>query len=258
MAAVTSRIPLEVIELIIDNLENDKSLSSIKACSLVSSMLLPRARKYIFGSVVINGGHCAACTPQMFASLIAQTPEISNYVTSLNYFVKQEDLTAASFGTALNSLTKLKSLTIRPPSSISWGDMPLREAILNLMHLPTLSHLKLHFFHGFYLSDLILCAGLKSLEMFGFSPLEGGRNIEMYQEQPPRLESYVGRGHHYPSDGLLMRFCTARRTDGKPVVDISGLKALSLGVAFDELDAIQEWFKICTQLEEVHLSSAYC
>lgn len=204
-------------------------------------------------SIIVNDYYNPASTkPLKIERLISQTPGLAHHVKSLIYTVKKEDLTTRGFAAALGRLTNLESLTVEL-DWMEWKDMPFRKTILNLMRLPTLSHLKLCYVHGFSVSDLTLCTGLKSLETATFWSVKEGKDLKRYQQQPPRLESYAGGP--FSSGGLSMQLCTARRADGKPIVDITGLKKLSIGVTDDDLNAIKEWFKVCTQLTDVHLTS---
>lgn len=189
----------------------------------------------------------------MFARLGSQTPEIAHYVKSLDYTIKKDDWAITGFSAALGSLMRLKTLTIRP-YYIKWESIPCKPTILKLMHLPTLSHLKLHWAADFHFSDLALCVGLTSLEVISYDGPRVATNVEIYRGQPPRLEIYVGTSA-FP-DGWLMQLCTARRTDGKPVVDITRLKKVSHLVA-QNLDEVRIFHKHCTQLMDVHLSGMY-
>lgn len=261
MSVFTTNFPLEVIELIIDCLatQDDKSFSSIKACSLVSRRLLPRARSYIFSSIVIgtreDGGFTSCWN---FERLISRTQELARYVTSLHYRVEEdfdelaEDCDTQGLVRALNGLTRLRSLRLSA-NFRSWKHLTIvKEPILNLMHLPTLTRLQLENFVDFQLSDLTLCVGLKHLNL-GCGIMEVGTAIEIYQDQPSRLESFKGCEVH-----MLWDLYTARRSDGKPIVDITRLRNLCLDIEHDaDLHNLQELFKHLTQLTSFQLFGTY-
>jgi len=52
---------------------------------------------------------------------------------------------------------------------------------------------------------------------------------------------------------LLRLLFPARRTNGNPIVNISGLKTLSLHVNPEEMDMIVKWFTVCTELTHISL-----
>jgi len=256
MSDLSSKLPLEVIELIIDRLADDKSFSSIKACSLVSRRLLPRTRTYLFSSIVFDPRYnLNICTSHyMFEDLISQTPEIAYYVTSLHFGMAEEDFENlgercdnAGLARALTSLTRLKEITLDMDHAL-WADLTsIKEPILNLMHLPTLTHLKLKRIIGFDLSALTLCTGLKHLDIYSCTTVVGDP-IEIYQETPSRLESFEGTTSPIDAGEPLLQLCTARRTDGKPIVDTSGLRRLCLDVESHRQDDLKALFNHLTQV----------
>lgn len=44
-----------------------------------------------------------------------------------------------------------------------------------------------------------------------------------------------------------MQLCTARRNDGRPVIDITGLKTVSIEVE-EDIDEVKELFQCCVHL----------
>lgn len=263
---MSGKLPLEIIESIVDCLatQDDELFSSIKACSLVSRRFLPRARSYIFSSIVIEPRYNRVYTScWMFECLISRSPEIAYYVTSLHFGIGEGDFDnlegwdTAGLASALSSLTRLKSLSLSMDYA-SWKDLTIivKDPILNLMHLPTLSHLKLHSFFDFELSDLTLCVGLKHLDVASCNT-DVGNLIEVYQGNPSRLESFEGAASPEGGGQTLLQLCTARRTDGKPVVDATGLRKLCLDIHEDYLDELKELFKHLTQLTNFKMFSKY-
>lgn len=262
MSVVFSKFPLEIIELIIDCLatQDDESFSSLNACSLVSRRLLPRTRSYIFSSIVVESRCHSGGARWEFERLFSQTPELAYYVTCLFLVLEEGDFAneenfndgcdSEGFARALNSLTRLKSLSVSMDDA-SWKYLKIvKEPILNLMHLPTLSHLKLEGIINFELSDLTLCVGLKHLDI-AYCGVEVGRAIEIYQEEPSRLESFKGT-----ESRMLLQLCNARRTDGKPIVDTTGLKKLCLNI-WNNPGKLKELFKHLTQLTSFEIHGTY-
>lgn len=256
--------PIEVIEAIIDLIasEDDALFSSVKLCSLVSRSLLPRTRRYIFRVITLkyvtdSYGTPTYTTPR-FVRLISRSPGIARYVRILDYSVAKQDLNVEGLAVALGNLTNVQSLKLTGPMrthfDMGWAEFPCLETILKLMHSPTLSHLRLRTIGSFPLSCLALCKGLKFLDMeFLFGSQMG--NIELFQEQPPCLESLVV----FVDDiELLKKLCIAR-ADGKPIVDISRLQNLSVSVGYTEVHPRDTLtlFRSCTRLVGVFLGGTY-
>jgi len=188
-----------------------------------------------------------------FERLISQTLEIAYYVTCLHFNLQDidsldlEHCDSGANGVArtLSSLTRLKSLTLSTPHYISWKHLTItiKKPLLNLMHQPTLSRLRLDGFVDFQLSDLTLCVGLKHIEV-AFCNTEVGSSVEIYQEEPSRLKSFGG----VLSSRALLQLCTSRRTDGKPIVDATRLRKLRLDIDKDCLDDTEKTLKYLTHL----------
>jgi len=196
----------------------------------------------------------------MFVRLISQTPDIAHYVTSLSFTVAIDEFDSPLEGydteclvRALGSLTRLQKLDVSFEDS-SWPVLTIiQEPILNLMRLPTLTHLKLHRLYNFQLSDLTLCVGLKHLDI-SLCSTDDGSPIEIYQDTPPRLESFNGAISPYGFEGqTLLQLCTARRTDGKPIVDATRLKRLRLYILGDGVEDLEKMLTHFTQLTSIEL-----
>ena len=98
------RLPLEVMERIINDVADDKGnclisyYSSIKACALVCHSFLPLCRKYIFAFVTLNVLFQPLChlsfTSDRFNRFLLDSPHLAVYFWTLDYHVNEKELVA--------------------------------------------------------------------------------------------------------------------------------------------------------------------
>ena len=116
----TITFPLEIKETILDLLaEDDKGHWALKTCSLVCRAFLPKCRKHIFESIVLNrhDSRTAMSPPsspsRAFERLLRETPEIADYIRKLDYNILTADLTSSSIQESLKRISRLEFLSIR-------------------------------------------------------------------------------------------------------------------------------------------------
>jgi hypothetical protein len=244
--------PLEIVETILDLLaEDDEGHSALKTCSLVCNAFLPTCRRHIFESIVLDGkyntssptSHSSSCA---FDRLLRQTPGIADYVRKLDYNALFEHSSLES----LTRISRLKSLTIR---RIDWRKTPIRPALLHLLHLPTLTHVKVTKIKDFVVSDLITCFNLKYLDV------GSGTSVSTEDTFPSTLPERSIQLNEFVSgfDTDIMKLYSARRTDGQPIIDFGSLSKLTVEVNLDspnEAEASRELFRRCHVLTNVNIS----
>ncbi|KAF9479549.1 hypothetical protein BDN70DRAFT_684630 [Pholiota conissans] len=181
-------VPLEILAQIIDTVaEEDPQFVAIKTCSLVCFEFVHLCRKHIFASIFL-------CNAPQLQRLLSTTPEIANHIRSLEYCILVEDLANASLFETFTKITRLKSLTLEFNYTdenhhfLPWNDNPLRPAILHLMHLPTLNHLKLENINSFLLSDLMLCTNLDWLDLAELNKFENDNDLVLKPSTSPPLQ----------------------------------------------------------------------
>ena len=160
--STNSILPLEIEERIIDLLAEDaEGLASVKTCSLVCRAFLPFCRKHIFASVALNAGKHATppSTTPTLERLLSTTPEIARCIRKLDYNVAVRDFTSPLIQVCLKKISRLQYLRVQHHyrQKLDWSRNPLRPALLHLLHLPTLTHLRLFALDNFVLSDLLPC-----------------------------------------------------------------------------------------------------
>jgi hypothetical protein len=237
--------PLEIEETILDFLaEDDEGHSALKTCSLVCKAFLPRCRKHIFENIVLSDTNASA-----FDRLLRETPEIADYIRKLDYnilFARPESLTRIS---RLKFLTVWTRLTC--PRTLDWSNNPTRQALLHLLHLPTLTHFKASRIQCFVVSDLIPCVNLKYLDIGSYT------SVATENTFPPTLPEHSIQLNEFVSAFVptaIRNLYSARRPDGQPIIDFGSLSKISVIFDLDEVKALQELFRLCHVLTIVNIS----
>ena len=262
------RLPLEVIERIIDDVApdpeyddivyNNLSSESIKVCALVCHSLLPLCRKHIFASVTLNAGRSPATSDDL-NHLLLNSPHLAVYIRELNYHVIKKEFGPKRSPWLLSMFKKLVGLqklriSYFPAAGgrkLNWIAFPERMVLLPLLHLPTLTSICLEGIRNFPLAHLAGCANLKRLEIQSLECSNGvGKFLEVLPPTPVMLERLeICMGNVKP----VQRLCDARRPDGKPIIDFSSLRKIRAEVA--RLDSMTELFGLCRNLNKIGLYS---
>ena len=253
--------PLEIEEIILDLLaEDDVDHFALKTCSLVCQAFLPRCRKHIFGSIILNPSDYNLELPTIynaFERLLRETPEIAHCIHTLDYTIRNHNLTSPSIQESLKRISRLEFLTVRVGCShsqdINWSNNPIRPALLHLLHLPTLTRFKVTGFKGFLVSDLIPCVNLKYLEIGRKTNVAAENTFPAtLPDHPIRLNEFVTR---VKSPDAIMMLCTARRPDGQPIIDFRSLPKITVGIeVHGQSEAQQELFRHCHFLTNANIS----
>ena len=255
---MTPRLPLEVMEQIIDDVaRNRNNLSSIRACALVCHSFLPLCTKHIFASVTLNAPACP--TSDDLNHLLSNSPHLAVYIRELGYHVSKKEFVAKRLPWLLamfKKFVKLQELIISYSSAardngLDW--MSSSKVLLPLLHLPTLTSIGLSSFSNFSLADLAGCVNLKDLWIESLEFSNGvGKFLEALPPTPVMLEKFaIDEGNATPAH--WRQLCHARRPDGKPIIDFSSLKTLT--ARFARLDSMTELFEMWRNLHKIKLSS---
>ena len=172
-------LPFDVIGHIIDVLFNDdtENLQYVKNFSLVCHSFLPLCRKHIFSCISINVG-VPRYNGEAFKQLLPESPDIARYICKLKIYIESSNKHFRSFlSFPVSQLTRLHSLTIPYTVTgkyVEWGKIPSSTqcSLLNLMHLPTLTHLDVAGISGFPISNLNGCTKIKHLFLREFDIID--------------------------------------------------------------------------------------
>ena len=120
-------------------------------------------RKHIFSCISINM-EMYRYNGEAFEQLLLESPDIARYVRKLEIYI--EPLSDNHF--PVSHLTRLQSLIILYSGTCirqKWGELPSSTqcSLMNLMYLPTLTHLDVECISDFPISNLIVCTNIKHL-----------------------------------------------------------------------------------------------
>ncbi len=249
--------PPEIEETIIDVFGDLEDYSSLKTCSLVCRAYLPICRKRLFASVILNnvepGPH--RLTTAVLDRLISARPEIADYIRKLDFDIRVEDLANPTIQESLKRISRLESLTVlhRNRPRLDWSNNPIRPALLQLLHLPTLTYFKISYVDNFVVSDLVPCTNLKHLNIGHHT---GAADTASFPgTQPTRSARLHELTAGLAAPAAILELCKARRPDGQPVVDFNSLSKITVFVEKPlEGEVVQELFRHCEKLTDVNVS----
>ena len=165
-----SDAPLEIIAEIINALQDD--ISALEACSQTCSLLLPLCRTYIFRSIRITPrSYSQINLPRvikLFGILLSNNPGISDLVRNLEFRMCWLDFEDDDAPRVLGRLHHLQSFElVNGEHMISWNELrqPLREALLRLIQLPSVSRLKIALACDFPITTFFPCMNLADLTL---------------------------------------------------------------------------------------------
>ncbi|KIM40670.1 hypothetical protein M413DRAFT_166108 [Hebeloma cylindrosporum] len=259
-------LPLDVCGIIIDILASDYGdhLVAVKKCSLVCQLFLHLCRKHIFSTIQMSGspesedsdGSPYLHAMEKFLQLINHTPEIGNYIRHLE-LIFEEGNYLDDFPRIVQCLTSLESLTIYEP--LNWRSLqwPVRNALLRLMYLPTLTHLRLCDIDNFLVTDLIHAANLRRLEVRDTSFFKGSTVAPPTPKVLPaksiRLRELV-LSPRMNSSGIE-EIANAKCSDGLPLIDPTELTTISVWcMALGDIHILDTFLKRSEQLTKVDLN----
>ncbi|KAF8334460.1 hypothetical protein F5887DRAFT_1079686 [Amanita rubescens] len=254
-----SIFPLEVEERIIDLLAEDaEDLVSVKTCSLVCRAFLPLCRKHIFASVVLNAGKHATppSTTPTLERLLSTTPEIARCIRTLDYNIAVRDFTSPLIQVCLKKISRLQCLRVRHYNrqKLDWSRNPLRPALLHMLHLPTLTHLRLFALDNFVLSDLLPCINLKKLEIESLTAVDWVDNTfsAAFRDHSIQLNHLEVGGR---CSEAVIKMCRAQCPSGRALFDFSFLTNISVALdRTNDIEALQELFERCGHLINVTIT----
>ena len=172
---MTPRLPLEVLERIIDDVAaHYDRFSSIKACALVCHSFLPSCRKRIFANVILNAQYASSPTSDVLNHLLSNSPHLAVYIRNLAYYINEMEFVTEIFLWLLPMFKKLVnlqklSITYLHSRKLDWMSLSTRKVLLALLHLPTLTSISLSTIRNFPVADLASCVNLKKLRIHSSS-----------------------------------------------------------------------------------------
>ena len=253
--------PLEIIEEIIDNLQDQ--LPALRACSQTCHFLLPLCRKYIFRSISLKHRswqeQCEGLPRHttLFATLLDSSPDIADYVQNLVYQLETPPFTDPDALRILKKLHRIQSFQLLGENSF-WNELhpTLQKSLLHIIHLRSVTHLKISYFRFFSISTLTSCVNLTDLTLSNImsAGMDACEHEYFAQDAVPQLQSFTldlwGR---YGNS-----FVNRRGSKDFPMLDFSNLQTLS--VIIDEnsdIAAVHALTKVTEKLETLYYSGMY-
>ncbi|KAF8149925.1 hypothetical protein B0H34DRAFT_731755 [Crassisporium funariophilum] len=164
----TPALPIEVIGVIIDALGDERDMNALKACCLTCRAFVHLSRKHLFSTLDINTTF--PYRTWNFGQLLSiSDPGVLDCILKFEFQITRCELEYPSLPTFLLRITKLESLFLSAlnDETKDWSKLhkALQEALLHLMHLPTLTHFRLRWFKNFPVSAIVSCNNLISLNV---------------------------------------------------------------------------------------------
>ncbi|EDQ99411.1 uncharacterized protein LACBIDRAFT_335053 [Laccaria bicolor S238N-H82] len=262
-----SNTPPEIIEEIINALGDD--VAALKACSQTCSSLLPSCRKCLFRTIHITPrDHPQRNLPRLitsFGTLLDRNPGISDYVRNFVHRICTPDLDDDDVLRVLGRLRRVQSFKLGMGDRvIEWKTLrqPFRDALLRLIHLRSISRLKISDIQDFPIKTLCPCANLVDLTLLsvwgsaaGIDDDEQGEGNFVPEAVAPQLQSFNFDSWSSP---YVLHLLNYRRSDGIPVLDFGSVRRLTAeGQNEQDLVVIQALIKATQNLEVIKYSGTY-
>ncbi|KAG6844439.1 hypothetical protein H0H87_006980 [Tephrocybe sp. NHM501043] len=165
MSPTTGRVPRELVDVIIEELVDDRS--ALFACSLTSTVFHKIARKHIFREIALSFDNRKPSQAEILSQILFNNSALSLLVESL--IVHLDDLQSALQSVAsLHAFKNARKLTLSARSEYTdWRMMPeaLRDALSNLLQQPSLQCLALKRQNHFPIDWLLHCPNITGLSI---------------------------------------------------------------------------------------------
>jgi hypothetical protein len=260
-------LPFDIIALIIDIVGENKDTVLLKELALVSHSFHQICSKHLFATVELKESNYydAESPKKSFIELFESRPYVAKYIRKITYKVyrslspddndRQLSLIFIKF---LSTFSRLNCLTIST-ANMDWNtlDSSLTSAFIHLMHLPTINYINLsNIEKNFPLSSLTPCVNLHRLDIFhlkglkDLNPREKG-SPEVAVETIPKIREF----HTSESSQLTKKLLHAKRQDGRPVLNFTDLRRISMSLAgLNDERNMRYLLENAKLLEKLHLS----
>ncbi|GLB41453.1 hypothetical protein LshimejAT787_1000530 [Lyophyllum shimeji] len=163
MASAVPHLPQEIINLVIQELSDDRT--TLKACSAVSSSFREPAQAILFYSITISFPSRDNKRNGELLAILTAHPGIGSYVRWLGLYL-EDSFTAGFFASLLRRFSNVGGLRLISvyPLQKDWAILsgPFKAALLQLLCLPSLTRLDLDY-PDFPFPYLRFCSRLKHL-----------------------------------------------------------------------------------------------
>jgi len=223
-------IPLDVVELIMQELARKKDLETLKACALASRSFRSTCQQHIFATVKLD--FSKQLTPQ-FWRLLQQTPAIGGYVRNLGY-IDAVNNNSTSGAPILGQLHLVNSFKFgfkdsnSGPREQDWEEMnkSLRTSLCRFIHANNIVELYLFNIKNLPMSFLLHFPALSSLNVHQVRIADSPLPITFpSQEVIPRLSSLFVQ---FGSLITLRKLLGSGKVASRSILDLTQLNELSV------------------------------
>lgn len=271
------RLPYDILALIVDAIwtrtdptpSGQRDVATLKALSQTCKLMLPLCRKCLFAAVQFSSR--SGVRTKEFMDLLRESPTIARYVKVLHYTIREPaDEHIYEYG-ILDTLHRYSSslfaMLIAPDSydssdePLAWNVQPeyIQALLISLMQLPTVTQLSLSTLHGFPAEQLLLCRGVKNLDLdhmpsFALPAIAGPGPITVQAPAPEYLSVSL---KSWAALAAIMD-PTRRPNSLGPILDLSRVQHACVTVGENvEVEVLCEFLKAATQLELLTIEGEY-
>ena len=260
---MTPVLPLDVVALIIDIVEENNDIKLLKELALVSHSFHQICIKHLFANINLHDAvpNCHLVSSKKgFVQLLKSRPHLVTYIRKLTYEASRNNddhLLAPILSNFLPTTSRLNCLAINA-TNFRWDqlDSSLTSAFLHLMSLPTMNHIDLSNIVNFPLSSITSSVNLLRLDILcltHFVSLVDEDNFfkTVQPEMIPKIREFHTSGSCLQTKKLL----DVKGQDGQPVFNFMDLRQLSISfVYFEDKRNIQCLLEKAKLLERLRLS----
>ncbi|KAF8065001.1 hypothetical protein FPV67DRAFT_164405 [Lyophyllum atratum] len=200
------QLPQEIIDSVIGELADDRA--SLKRCSIVSSSFCGTAQKFIFRQLTISLSTKAEFYHDRLQHFLLSNPHLALHVECLLLKVNsnRRDEKIPWLPSVIRQIPHLRrvNMVLGSPALVEvnhrqweWRLLPetLRNGILQLLQLPTIHDLSIHYIRGFPINALRYCPQLKTLDLQALT--ESDFEWNAFQISPPSQPPLLRHGFLY-------------------------------------------------------------
>ncbi|KAF8954250.1 hypothetical protein BDZ97DRAFT_492293 [Flammula alnicola] len=238
-------VPLDVIEVIAQELANDKDMASLKACSLVCREFVRICRYHIFFDIRLadSSTYLARAPPvRRLKKLLDRNPSIAGYVRSLDYVSRFNPKRSTPVLMHLNRVRSFKfGFTDYNPyggDQQEWEKIPspLRSSFCSFIQSNNIVKLQLYSISRLPITIFMHFPSLTTLTLGNISVLDSPHTPDFHT--PETSMKLVVLCVLEDCLGAMRKLLAVRNSAMKPLLDLTGLEEFSIMVEKAGMDVI--------------------
>ncbi|KAF8960269.1 hypothetical protein BDZ97DRAFT_1330660 [Flammula alnicola] len=260
-SATVCRVPHDVIEVIVQELANDKDMASLKACSLVCREFVGICRRHIFFHIRLadSSTYRARAPPvRRLKKLLDRNPSIAGYVRSLDYVSRFNPKRSPPVLMHLNRVRSFKfGFTDHNPYGSDrqdWGRIPspLRSSFYSFIQSNNIVNLRLYSISRLPITIFMHFPCLTALALGNISVLDSPHTPSFHTpETSMKLVDLCVLGNCL---GALQDLLAVRNSTMRPLLDLAVLEEFSIVVRKVGMDAVGRMIAPSEKLRSLSVS----